>query len=141
MEHLGTGAGLAALGFWTFIAAAVAASYWDKIRKREAQHETLRRVIESGQAIDEELTDKLLMISGDARDYARDLKVAGLITLFVAPGLWLFGWLLSAAVGEPQLVGIFTGIAALVAFISIGLLVGAYVAERQYGDGGRAATR
>jgi len=134
MEQLGTGAGLAALGFWTFVAAAVAASYWDKIRKREAQHETLRRVIESGQTIDDELTDKLLMISNGTRDLARDLKVAGLIMLFIAPGMVVLGWLLSVGVGEPGLLDILLGVAGMVAFISAGLLVAAYVAEHQYGD-------
>ena len=41
MESIGVGLG--ALGFWGFIAAVVVASYWDGIRKRESQHETIRR--------------------------------------------------------------------------------------------------
>ena len=49
MEGISVSEGLAALGFWTFIAAIIVAGIWDGIRKREAQHETLRRMIESGQ--------------------------------------------------------------------------------------------
>ena len=43
MEGISVSEGLAALGFWTFIAAIIVAGIWDGIRKREAQHETLRR--------------------------------------------------------------------------------------------------
>jgi len=53
MEDLGIGAGLAALGFWGFVAVAVVAGIWDNIRKRDAQHETVRRLIESGQSADD----------------------------------------------------------------------------------------
>jgi len=133
MESIGTGAGFAALGFWMFIAAAVIASYWDNIRKREAQHETLRRVIESGQTIDDELTDKLLALTGGSKDLARDLKVSGVIMVFIAPGLALLGWVLASTLGEPEILDILLGVAGLVGFISVGLLAAAYVAERQYG--------
>ena len=50
---VGIGAGLAALAFWGFIAAVVVAYYWDSIRKRDAQHETVRRALESGQQLDQ----------------------------------------------------------------------------------------
>ena len=62
------GAGLAILAFWGFIAsvsvAGIVAAIWDGIRKREAQHETVRRLIESDQTIDHELVDKLLSRAG-----------------------------------------------------------------------------
>ncbi|MDP6552171.1 MAG: hypothetical protein QF574_08280 [Arenicellales bacterium] len=83
MENLGIGAGLGAIAFWGFLAVCVAAGIWDSIRKREAQHETLRRLIESGQPIDQELMDRLL---GRDKRLDRDLKAAGLITVFCAPG-------------------------------------------------------
>ena len=88
MQELGIGAGLGALGLWLFIAAVVVAGIWDSIRKREAQHETLRRVIESGQPVDQELIDRLL---GGEKRIDRDLKVSGLIMLGVAPGLVALG--------------------------------------------------
>jgi len=66
--------GLAALGFWLFIAAAAVGGIWDGVRKREAEHETLRRIIESGKTPDQRLIDKLL---GTDKAPERDLKVAG----------------------------------------------------------------
>ena len=100
MENLTTGAGLGALGFWLFIAAIIAVGVWDSIRKRDAQHETLRRIIESGQSIDEELTDKILALTGGSKTLERDMWVSGLIVLSVAPGLAVFGWVMSLVLGE-----------------------------------------
>lgn len=110
-----------------FLAAVVVAGIWESSRKREVQHETLRRMIESGQAIDPALMDKLL---GGSRRLDRDLKAAGLIVLFVAPGLALLGWFVSLQAAKwllPML-----GVAALVACISIGLLVAAKFLGRSY---------
>ena len=87
MEELGTGAGLAALGFWLFIATIIAAGIWDSIRKRDAKHETLRRIIESGQNIDLEITDRVLGLTESSKDLDRDLKVSGWIMVFLVPGL------------------------------------------------------
>ena len=134
MEDIGVGAGLGALGFWAFIGAIVVAGIWDSIRKREAQHETLRRIIESGQPMDEEFMDKLLSLSsgGDSKQVDRDLKVGGLITVFVAPGLALMGWVLSIAVEQEELLLVLTGVAGLVGCVGIGLLVASYVVARWY---------
>ena len=114
--------GLAALGFWLFIGAATVAGIWDGIRKREAQHETLRRMIEAGKAPDQELVNKLL---GTGKNASRDLTTGGLITLFVAPGLALMGYLIDEDAFMPLL-----GVAALVAFVGAGLLVAAQFTKR-----------
>ncbi len=127
MEEMGTGVGLAALGFWLMIAAAAVASAWDSIRKREAQHETLRRLIESGSQIDQVLMDRLL---GHDKRLDRDFKAAGLITLSCAPGLVIMGWLLSYLAYWalfPLL-----GAAAIVACVGIGLLVAAKAVAASY---------
>ena len=58
MQDFGLGAGLAALAFWGFISSVVVAGIWYAVREREAQHETVRRLVESGQSIDSELMDK-----------------------------------------------------------------------------------
>lgn len=58
------GAGLVALAFWGFIAAVAVAGIWDGIRKRDAQHETVRRLLESGQQTDQATLEKLLSLSG-----------------------------------------------------------------------------
>ncbi len=117
--------GLAAFGFWMFIAAAAVAGIWDGVRKREAEHETLRRMIEAGKQPDPALIDKLL---GHKKEPARDLKVGGLITIFVAPGLALMGWLISFTAEDafyPLL-----GVALLVACVGIGLLTASRFLER-----------
>ena len=117
--------GLAAFGFWMFIAAATVGGIWDGIRKREAEHETLRRMIESGKTPDPELVDKLL---GHKKEPSRDLRVAGLIVIFVAPGLALMGWMIGLE--NKDALNALLGVAGLVAFVGIGLLVAARYLER-----------
>ena len=129
MEDLTTGAGLGALGFWLFIAAIVAVGVWDNIRKRDAQHETLRRIIESGQSIDEELTDKLLTLTGGSKTLERDMWVSGLIVLSIAPGLAVFGWVMSLVV-EEELLPIMLAVSALLVFLGAGFLVVARLIRR-----------
>ncbi len=117
--------GLAAFGFWMFVAAAAVAGVWDGVRKREAEHETLRRMIEAGRQPDPEMVDKLL---GHKKQPARDLKVAGLIVSFVAPGLAVMGLMISF-VDEEALMPLL-GVALLVAFVGAGLLTAAKFLER-----------
>ena len=122
--------GLAALGFWLFIAAAAVGGIWDGVRKREAEHETLRRIIESGKTPDQRLIDKLL---GTDKAPERALKVAGVIVTFVAPGLAIMGWIIGRQ--EPDAFMPIVGAAALVGFVGIGLLVGAaYMARARRED-------
>jgi len=128
MEHLGTGAGLGALGFWLFIASVIAVGVWYDIRRREAQHETLRRIVESGQPINDAVVDKVLAMASSNRDLARDLTISGLIMAFIAPGLIVLGWLLSVSV-EANLFLVMLGVAGLVAFIAAGLLIASRVAR------------
>ena len=52
--------GLATLGVFLFLAAVCLGVIWYRIRKREAQHETLRLMIEKGQNVDQALMDKLM---------------------------------------------------------------------------------
>ena len=117
--------GLAALGFWLFVGAAAVAGIWDGVRKREAEHETLRRMIESGKQPSAELIDKLL---GHKKEPARDLKVAGLIVSFVAPGLAVMGVLIGFT--EKSALMPLLGVALLVAFVGAGLLTAAKFLER-----------
>lgn len=117
--------GLAAFGFWMFVAAAVVAGVWDGVRKREAEHETLRRMIESGKQPDSKMIDALL---GHKKEPARDLRVAGLIVSFVAPGLALMGLMISF-VNEDALMPLL-GIALLVGFVGAGLLTASKFLER-----------
>ena len=87
----GVAAGLGSMAFWFFIAAVVVAGIWSDARKRESQQETLRRIVESGQPIDQEVIDRIVSSRTDSKELARDLKIGGLITTFVAPGLAILG--------------------------------------------------
>ncbi len=139
MGDLGIGAGLGVLAFWGFIAATVLGGMWYGIREREAQHETLRRIIESGHPIDNALVDKLLSLTGGGNKYlARNLKVFGLVTLSVAPGLAVFGWIMAREFAD-VLLPIMLAVSALVGCIAIGLLVASYVVGRWYSEEDRAA--
>ena len=131
MQSFSLGAGLASLAFWGFIASVVVAGIWFDIRKREAQHETVRRIIESGKPIDEELMDKLLSLgSGKSDRLDRNFKITGLIMLPTAVGIAIFALVLG--IQAPQAKLPLLGAAALVACIGLGFLVTANIAERWY---------
>jgi hypothetical protein len=131
MQAFSLGAGLAALAFWGFIASVVVAGIWFDIRKREAQHETVRRLVESGQPINQELMDKLLELSdGKSKRLDRDFKITGLIMLPVAVGIALFGYILGTAYPQAQLP--LLGSAALVGCIGLGFLGVSKIVERWY---------
>ena len=123
-------AGLGAMGFWIFLAAIVVAGIWFDARKREYQQETLRRVVESGQEIDPAMIDKMLAVGGDQARVDRDLKISGLIVIFIAPGLAILGWFLAAL--QEELLGLMLGVSLLVGFVGVGLLVAGKAAERWY---------
>ena len=131
MQSFTLGAGLASLAFWGFIAAVVVAGIWFDIRKREAQHETVRRIVESGKAIDEELMDKLLSLgSGNSERLDRGFKITGLIMLPTAVGLAVFGLIMGTQYPQTQLP--LLGAAALVACIGLGFLLTANITRRWY---------
>jgi len=121
-------AGLAALGFWLFLAAVVVAGIWFDARKRESQQETLRRVVESGQQLDVAVIDRMLAASGDTENADRDLKVAGIIMMFVAPGLSVLGWFLGRF--NDKIFEVMIGVGLLVLIIGIGLYVAGKMTER-----------
>ena len=123
---------LGALGFWIFIAAIVVAGIWSDARKKEIQQETLRRIVESGKDIDAAMLDKLIAAGrGDERP-DKDLKISGIIMLFIAPGLAVLGYFMGKLAEE--LFSILLGVALLVAFIGIGMMVAGKVSERGYNE-------
>lgn len=131
MEFSGIGAGLAALAFWGFVAAVVVAGIWYDIRKREAQHETVRRLIESGQPIDQELMEKLSLVAdgGDKR-HDQDFRLTGLWLLPIAVGLAVFGLILGTQNSEA--LAPLLGVSAMLACMGIGFLIAAKIAGRWY---------
>ncbi len=131
MQSFTLGAGLAALAFWGFIAAVVVSGVWFDIRKREAQHETVRRIIESGKPIDDELMDKLLSLgSGKSERLDRGFKITGFIMIPASVGLALFGLILGTEFPDAELP--LLGAAALVGTIGLGFLVLAQIVKRWY---------
>ena len=125
MESLGFG--LAAFAFWAFIASCVVGGIWYAIREKEAQHETLRRIIESGKDVDADVIDRVMSDGGKSET---DLKVAGFITMSVAPGLALLGWVLQGVADNEEIFRILAGVGGLVFFIAVGLLFAARVVAR-----------
>jgi hypothetical protein len=121
------GFGLAALAFWGFIAACVVGGIWYAVREKQAQHETLRHIVESDRDINADVIDRIMNAGGDP---SRDLKVAGYITLSIAPGLLFLGWFLQQVSEDGQVFTILTGVAGLVFCIAVGLLVASRVMER-----------
>lgn len=133
MEYIIAGnAGLMAVAFWTFLAAVIVAGtlskVWDGIRKRETQHETVRRLIESGQPIDQVVMDKLLSISeaGNKR-HDQDFTITGLWLLPVAPGLAILAFFLPLEARTPLL-----GVAAMLLCMAVGFLLAGKIAGRWY---------
>jgi len=135
MDDLGLGAGLAALAFWGFVAVAVVTTVWNGIRKRETQHETLRRAIESGQQIDDALLAKLALVGNDEdRRPDREFGITAMWVLPVAAGVAVLALILGIAVPDAMLP--LLGASGLLACLGIGYLIAAKVVARWYaGDG------
>ena len=131
MENVGLGAGLASLAFWGFLAAVVIAGVWDSIRKRDAQHETVRRMIESGQPLNQELIDKLVSASSGAkRRLDRDFKLAALYILPGSVGMAAFGWVMGAQYPETE--GPLLGVAALLGCVGVGFWLASKLVAHWY---------
>ena len=138
MEDIGLGVGLAALAFWGFVAAVAVAGIWNGIRKRESQHETVRRLIESGQPIDDGLLEKLALVGdGESKRPDRDFYITGLWLLPVSVGLGFFALILGSQV--PDALAPLLGASALTACLGIGWLVAAKIAARWYAADGDSA--
>lgn len=131
MENIGIGAGLAALAFWGFVAVVVVAGIWDGIRKRDIQHETIRRLIESGQPVDQDLMEKLSLVRlGTDTRYDRDLRLTGLWIMPVAVGMAVFALILGFQ--YPEALGPLLGVSGLLAVMGTGFLISARIARRWY---------
>jgi len=120
--------GLGSLGFWVFLSAIVVARIWFDARKREAQQETLRRVVESGQQLDMAVIDRMLGASRGNERPDQDLKVAGIITMFVSPGLVVLGWFMGRF--NDKIFEIMIGVALLVLIVGTGIYVAGMMIKR-----------
>ncbi len=127
METMGWGSGLGAAAFWAFLAIIIAAGIWYAAHRSDAQQETLRHLIDSGQPLDEALVDKLLDANGRLD---RSLKAAGVILLFIAPGVAILGWLLARL--DPWVFTALLGAAIVIGCAAFGLLAAAGSIRRSY---------
>jgi hypothetical protein len=82
-------------------------------------------MIESVHKIDADVIDKIVN-SGGKTD--QDLKVSAYITMSVAPGLVLLGYVLGRV--NDDIFAILSGVAGLVFFVGLGLLAASRIAER-----------
>jgi len=135
MQSFTLGAGLAALAFWGFLASIIVAGIWYDIRKREAQQETVRRLFESGQPVDEKLLDKLLAIGSGKREHLdRDFRLVAFILLSAAVGLAILGLVLGLQEIGAKLP--LLGVSGLVTCVGLGFLVASRVAARWHREDG-----
>jgi len=119
---------IVAVAFWAFLAIAAFAGIRYDFRKRQLAMEALRAAIEHGQSLDPALVERLLdQHAGSGGELAKDvepnLRIAGIITLFVGVGICLaamFVGLQFPVAKFPMLGG---GI--LVFFVGVGLLLAA----------------
>jgi hypothetical protein len=133
MENIGLGAGLAALAFWGFVGTVVVAGIWDNIRKRDTQHETLRRLIESGQPLDQELMQKLSLATNSAdKRHDRDMVLTGLWLLPVAVGMAILSIFMGDIAREAE--SAILGVSGLLACMGIGTIAAGKYIERWYVD-------
>lgn len=130
MTGLTIGDGLAALAFWGFVAVIVVSGILFSAANRRNRHETLQKLIESGQPVDHEMIERLISAgSGDSVSLSRGLRVAGIIVLSVAPGIAVLGLLLQA-LAEWALYPLL-GAALIVGCTGFGLLVAAMTLTKQ----------
>lgn len=133
MQEWGLGAGMAALAFWLFIAAVSVAGIWDGIRKREAKHETIRRLVESGKDIDSELMDKLMGLTDNKSERPdRMFFITGLWILPVAVGLIALAFALGTFSEEGKMAVL--GVSAMLGVLGVGFLLASKIIGRWYTD-------
>jgi hypothetical protein len=133
MQEWGLGAGLAAMAFWAFIAAISVAGVWDGIRKREAKHETVRRLVESGREIDSELMDKLMGLTDNKSERPdRMFLITGLWVLPAAVGMLALGFGLGFISPEAEVA--LYAVSGLLGVIGLGFLGASKIVGRWYVD-------
>ena len=132
------GAGIASLAFWAFMAAAVIAGVWDGAKKRDAQHETLRRMIEGGKPVDEGLMKKLMV--GEPKRPDRDLAISAIVLFSISIGMAVLALVLRDA--YENVLTPLMGAAGLVACVAAGLwAASAFVKRARAEDAARASQR
>jgi len=128
--------------FWIALAAVLISGEWFRSRREAMKHETLRLMVEKTGRADEAQLRELFPLPHWSRQRTpgveyRTMRVLGTLALFAALGLAVCfsilyvgypGWRLDASIGF--------GVASVVAFLGVGLLVASRFVEKppQQGD-------
>ena len=123
------GAGIAAFGFWLFIAAAVVDGIWEGVRKREESHKTLRQLLESQPNADDKLiavVEKL--VEEEKSRPERDFLIAAFWLIPVAIGFAALSSFVS--MNEPDARAPIMGVAMMVGCIGVGALLASWLFKR-----------
>lgn len=123
---------LVPLGVFAMVAAIVGFNVWGSAAKRRQVMETVRDAIRSGQTLD---PDTIKALGAQEKPKGGDLK-SGLILIAVAAAFIVFGMAIgSAEVGDaPEIVPIFTAIAAFPGFIGVVLVLFGLINARKNKD-------
>jgi hypothetical protein len=130
-------AAVAAGSFWMFVAVCVVAGVASAAFRHYETQKTIRKAIESGQALDPESIDRLLRSSrpaGGPPNWAFFL-VAGIMMLAIGAGLVAIGVAESTSHANPGQLYQGLGAGAMVGLIGVGLLVAWYTLGRQSRNG------
>ncbi len=128
VDSVGIGAGLVALSFWLFVAAVSVAGIWDGVKKREQEHETLRRILESNRDLDPETLDQLMSLVGGNSKPERDFKITAMWLLPIAPGVAVMGYFISL-IAEEALYPLL-GVSAILLIMGLGFWMAGNIAAR-----------
>jgi hypothetical protein len=104
------------IAFWAFLTVVVIGTAWISHLGRRESERTIRDAIDKGVAVDGDLIGKLRRAS--SLTWFQRLIGWGIVTIFLSLGIALFGLLLP----EPESLRPMLGIAALFAFIGLGLV-------------------
>ncbi len=132
MEHVSDiNGGLMAIAFWGFIGICVIGGIWDAIRKRETKHETLRRLVESGQTLDENLLRHLDILSSDSSErFDRGFIITALWLLPIGLGMAVFASFMGQISAEAEIA--LYGVAAMLGVMGCGCLLAGKVISPWY---------
>ena len=119
--------GGAPMGVFTFVvllALIGGVASWLKVR---AVQETIREAIRAGTPLTPEVVREL---KGQDEDGGGGTGLPGLVMIAAAAALIVFGFALSRADGDPEVMIVFAGIAAFPGLIGLALLIAARAARR-----------
>ena len=123
--------GGAPMGVFTFVVLLALISGIGSWLKTRAVQETIQEAIRAGTPLTPEVVREL---TGGGEAGSGGLGLGGLVTLAVAVALVAFGFALSQAEGDPDVLIVFLGIAAFPGLVGIALLIAARVARQRRDD-------